>query len=102
HLVNVLLPWRAGDLVRIAYVAFRYRLRASYVAATVLAERLSDIVVVLVLACIMLLEHWGPADALVPLLVLFGGAAALLIVYATLVGTSSAVRRWTWNACSLF
>ncbi len=101
HLVNVLLPWRAGDIVRIGFVSLRYRLRGSYVAATVVAERLCDICVVLLLSWWLVTQGWGPREALLRLMELLALLAVMLIAVAWSLTVSRRVRRWTWTALSV-
>ncbi len=102
HVVNTVLPWRLGELLRIAYVAMRYRLRPSYVGATVVAERLSDLVVVVLLAAVLVIREWGPRAVLLRLIVLLAITALLLVAFAIALSASRRLRRLSWNAASIF
>ncbi|NJO54093.1 MAG: hypothetical protein HC829_03950, partial [Bacteroidales bacterium] len=46
YLVNALLPFRVGELIRILYVHWRGKVQLAYVVATVVLERVLDILVV--------------------------------------------------------
>lgn len=87
YAVNTVVPFRVGEVVRVLFVASRLQLRAGHVAATVLAERLSDLVVVIL--CV------GVAVAVVPTAATATLVVALWLVLSTLlvVGALGAVRR---------
>jgi hypothetical protein len=102
YAVNALFPLRMGELVRAGFIAMRLRLRASYVLATVAAERLSDLAVVALLAAIFALRSESlSAPARTTALLLFA-AVSSLVVLALAIERLAAFRRLVWGAASLF
>lgn len=101
YLLNAFLPFRVGELARVVVIARWYRIRYGYVTATVMAERLSDLVVVVGLAAILIAVGLIPQGEIGPLLVLAALAAAL-IVAVFLIERSRRVRRWCWAVASIF
>lgn len=100
YALNAILPLRIGELVRVLFVAVRVRLRIPYVAATVIAERLSDLVVVAGIAAVLAARS-GSSAAGIPATGL-ALLAATLVAGAVLVRRSLAVRRTVWHVAALF
>jgi Lysylphosphatidylglycerol synthase TM region len=99
YAVNAVVPWRVGELIRIWFVAHRQRVRTSFVAATVVAERFADLFVVSVLA----LLPWATHEAnLWPLPV----TAVLSLIgigsFCRSVKKHATTRRWVWRFASIF
>lgn len=99
YAINAIIPWRLGELARIWFVGRSTSVRISYVAATVVAERLTDLVVVSVVAAYVVAEIGNNAWT-IPL-ALFGLAAAFVLV-SFLVQKSPQVRRFVWHAAAVF
>ena len=98
YAVNTLVPFRVGELVRVLFIAVRLRLRASYVAATVLAERLSDVVVVATcMVALSLTVGRSPWQA-VPLIV----AAVVVVGIVGVVRRSKRARQFVWRVAGIF
>ncbi|MBS0451568.1 MAG: flippase-like domain-containing protein [Proteobacteria bacterium] len=102
YLVNVLVPWRAGDVVRVVYVAYRYRLRISYVAATVVAERLCDLLVLALLLALLLAGSLVPQHQFLALAATFAALGLLLVAFAFALPRWTTLRRWTWRLAAIF
>lgn len=99
--INALVPFRIGELVRIYYVHKRAGVRLAYVAATVLAERLTDVVVVaLILMAASQILGRGSAFPLAPVIMLI--AAGVVVLAANLVRKSGQFRRNLWSIFSIF
>lgn len=99
YAINTVVPWRLGELFRIWFVAVKQSMRISEVAGTVIAERLSDLIAVSIIALYILL--FVSADAwpllLVPLL-----AAILIIMFCVMVRGSANFRHIVWHLVSIF
>jgi hypothetical protein len=102
YVLNALIPFRAGEAARAFYISMRAEQRLGRVAATVIAERLSDVVfVVIVMIGIPLVAiRYGEA-ALGHAAFLAAGAAVLLAAAAAL-RSSARVRRLCWAGASIF
>jgi len=102
YAVNTLLPFRLGELLRIAVVSYRTRVRTSYVAATVAAERLTDLVAVA--GFFLLLSAMG--EGLTSEFLLHAARMAILslliVAFAVAIGHTSWVRRSVWSVISIF
>ncbi|BBF93849.1 lysylphosphatidylglycerol synthase transmembrane domain-containing protein [Blastochloris tepida] len=101
YLVNAILPFRIGELLRILYVHWRGKVQIACVVATVVLERVLD---VLVVAAILLAFVAG--DRLtwsVGLSVALGLAAVVATVaFGLHVPRSKRVRQWVWSVASVF
>jgi hypothetical protein len=99
YAINAVVPWRLGELFRIWFVATKESIRVSEVAGTVVAERLSDLIAVSLIALCMLLfisrDAW-PLLA-VPLL-----AAVLIVLFCVMIRSSAPFRRTVWRVVSIF
>lgn len=99
YVMNTLIPWRLGELARIWFVARTASVRMSYVAATVVAERLTDLVVVAVIATYVMADRGIDAWPL-PLIMLV--VAIFLVLASFLVHQSAHARRLIWRVASVF
>ena len=99
YAINAVVPWRLGELARIGFVADRASARIAYVAATVVAERLTDLLVVALIAAYLLVNQNSSTRLLPVVLVIL---AATLVLLAFLVQKSSRVRWLIWQAASVF
>lgn len=99
---NAIFPLRLGELLRAGFIAMRLRLRVSFVLATVVAERLSDLVAVAIIAAAFAARSRslsGPAGTTAVVLL---AAAGGLVGLALLVERVPAFRRLVWRGASLF
>lgn len=99
NVVNAVLPFRIGELVRLIYVWRREYISLTYVAATILAERVSDLVVVGV-GGLLFAVLVGGLSAVTACIML--AAAVLVIAFARLVQSSQRLRRGIWAASWVF
>lgn len=102
YVVNTVVPLRVGELVRVLFVANRLRLRASYVAATVLAERLSDLVVVATGIAVTASLAARPMRETVVVAATFFAAAVLVVALLGAIRRSERTRRVAWRLASVF
>jgi hypothetical protein len=101
YLCNTFLPLRMGEVLRVAWVSDRERVRFAYVAASVAAERLADVAAVaLIAAAITFFSGWRHdlshlAQAL--------AAIGMLVVIAALAVRRIANARYAlWRLFSIF
>jgi hypothetical protein len=102
YALNTLLPLRIGEIARVLFIAARLRLRVPYVAATVIAERVSDMVVVAGISAAIAMSLGGPTPAARTSAIVLGAAALVAIVGALLVQRAARVRRLVWRLASIF
>ncbi|SIS52886.1 lysylphosphatidylglycerol synthase domain-containing protein [Phaeovulum vinaykumarii] len=101
YLVNTFVPLRLGELLRIAVVSQRSGHRLALVGATVVVERITDLVAVAaIFAAIALLggagaPGWGGPAALI-------GLAAAGVALALAIPRVMRVRRLLWSLAGLF
>lgn len=99
YAINAILPWRLGEIARIWFVAHRVSLPLSSVAATVVAERLSDLVAVCFIASFFL---FGTNSNAWPLPLVPIGLSILIILFSFLIQRSQRLRRFIWQFASIF
>jgi Lysylphosphatidylglycerol synthase TM region len=99
YAINAIIPWRLGELFRIWFVSTKQSMRISEVASTVLAERLSDLIAVSLIASYMYV--YVSDDALALLLVPLG-ASLFIILFCVVVHRSRQGRRFVWRVASVF
>jgi len=100
YAANAVVPWRLGELLRAWYASRRVAVRFSYVAATVVAERLSDLLVVSVLiAGLRFVSRIGGFlwPTLIPAM-----AFLVVLVFSLAIQRSARMRRYAWNVASVF
>lgn len=102
YFINVLIPFRIGELARILYITVRMKVRLSQVAATVVAERLSDLVVVAAIVAAPALVAGNLHSPLLPIAGSLLGVAAGLTLLALAVQRSARIRHWLWKLASIF
>jgi len=100
YAANAVLPLRLGEVLRAWFVSRRTSQRLPYVAATVVAERLSDVLVVSLLSATVAWD--GSRSRAWPISVLGVVAVALAVVFCLGVQRSPRVRRGIWNLASAF
>jgi hypothetical protein len=102
YVVDALAPLRLGELVRAIYVSARAGQGFGLVLATIVFERLVDLVAVVII--LLVLPHVAAGGAAVSPweLVLMSGAAVAIAAAALLVPASRQARRLIWGATSLF
>ena len=99
YAINAIVPWRLGELARIWFVANKASVRVSYVATTVVAERLTDLMVVSVIAFYALVDVNNDAW-LFPVISLSLSLSLILLAY--LVNKSQGIRQGIWRIASVF
>ena len=102
YALNTVVPLRVGEILRIVVVRRRDGLRLSHLAATVLIERITDLLAVAAMLAFLLLyrvEVEGLSWAAPAAMVVVGAA---LLVGTRLVHRSLRVRQWIWRAAFVF
>ena len=102
YVLNVLLPFRIGEVARVLYVAARMRVRVSYVAATVLVERITDLAAVALIVLVLPFASGERRLFAIEQAAMLAGAALILVGIAVAVSTSAMVRHAVWKASSIF
>lgn len=98
--VNAVLPGRLGEVARAWFVSRRDRVRFPFSAAVVIAERLSDIIVV-ALVTTLIAVTWTPGLGWT-LPALLSATAFALVFFAVAVQRAAGVRRAIWRVGSIF
>ncbi|MDE1154579.1 MAG: lysylphosphatidylglycerol synthase domain-containing protein [Acidobacteriaceae bacterium] len=101
YAVNTLVPFRLGELVRMLYMGKRCQVRYAYVAATIVAERLSDAVSIGMLGLLLYALHLLPGDLVTAAAALIG-FSVMAILCAVLIKRSSTLRHGLWKLASVF
>ncbi len=99
YTINAIIPWRLGEIARIWFVARRESLQVSYVATTVVAERLTDLIVVSAIAILALANanhNFWP----IPLFPI--GLSIALISLCLSIQRFFVIRRSIWIFASVF
>lgn len=102
YAVNLVVPFRIGEIVRTVMVHRRDGIRLSHVAATVFIERVADLLAVsVILAAILIIEGSdAPLTWATPAAMAMGALAALAVTMV--VRRSLRVRKAVWRVGSLF
>ncbi len=102
YAINIAVPLRVGEIVRIVFVHRQDGVRLSHVAATVFVERVADLLVVAVILFVLLASaaHETTLMATAPLLMVAAGLAMGLLMLS--VRRSGRLRRVIWQAASVF
>jgi hypothetical protein len=102
YALNAILPFRIGEVVRALFIAARLRLQFSYVLATVVAERFTDLVAVAAIATLLARVPTDASSALLSSAALLLIAAAAIAAAALLIQRVAQVRRAVWYVASMF
>jgi hypothetical protein len=102
YAVNVILPWRIGEILRAYFVSVRESIDFSYVAATVVVERLSDLLIVAVIMIALDYIFDSPDSMLFNIAAFMIVTALAIIIFVILIRRSLVVRRLIWTVCSIF
>ncbi len=102
YLINSVVPFRVGEAVRIWFVSRNGSISFSTVASTVVAERLSDLLVVGVGGLVLLVMADVDQRAVMSGAAVMLGAAAGLITVALAVNKSPGARKIIWHGASVF
>jgi hypothetical protein len=101
YVCNTFLPLRLGELLRIAFVSGRERVRFAYVAASVAVERLTDVIAVAFISMAVTFYSRGAYD-LTYLAQSLALVAFVLLVLALLVRRAANARYALWQLFSIF
>ncbi|GAB2582468.1 hypothetical protein GCM10027034_12970 [Ramlibacter solisilvae] len=101
YIFNTLLPLRIGEVVRIAWVSSREKAPFTRVAASVAAERFSDVIAVSLIAMVITVCSGGRYD-LSGLAYSLAAVAAALLVIALIVRRAVNARYALWKLFSVF
>ena len=97
YLINALLPYRLGEIIRVWLLSYSARSRFSSVFATVLVERLADLFVI---ALFMFVSAETKEELDVPVLALVLVTLVLSVVFA--IKNLSRLRLGVWMLSSIF
>ena len=100
YAANTLIPFRLGEVLRAFYVSQQERIRFSYVAASVVTERIADLAVVGLVGGILALIGGAFDVALTAAAMLI--IAALLVAFGFACRVSKRARRTVWWVASIF
>lgn len=102
YAVNAIFPWRLGEILRAFFVSGRESIAFSFVAATVVAERLTDLFVIGVIVLAFTLFYDAASSRLLTLGIFMMLIALSGIMFAILVSRSVQFRRVLWWVFSIF
>ena len=102
YAVNVIFPWRIGEILRTYFVSVRESIDFSYVAATVVVDRLSDLVIVSVIMLALSYFYNSPDSMLLSIGVFMMVSALSIIIFVIFIRRSLGLRRVIWSVCSIF
>lgn len=102
YVVNVIFPWRIGELLRAYFVSVRESIDFSYVAASVVVERLTDLMIVSVILLVFVYFFDSPNSKLLSIGVFMMASTLLGVIFVILVRRSLVVRRLIWSVSSIF
>jgi hypothetical protein len=97
YLINALLPYRLGEIIRVLLLSYSARSRFSSVFATVLVERLSDLFVI---ALFMFVSARTKDELDAPAFAL--GLVTLVLAVVFVIKNLSRLRRGVWMLSSIF
>jgi len=101
YAVNALLPFRVGEIVRGLVVSGTAGVRFAYVLATIVAERLADLIV-LALLLMATARFSGEPSRIAATAAVFATAALALVAASVALRRSARIRQWVWRAAGLF
>lgn len=102
YAANAIFPWRLGEILRAFFVSRRESVHFSFVAATVLAERLTDLFVIGSSMLALAVFFDAANGKLLPIGMFMILMAVAGIVFAVLVGRVLWFRRLLWSVASVF
>lgn len=102
YLLNAIIPFRLGEILRAYFVSARENIPFPLVAATVASERVADVIAVAAISIIFSFSLGVLNESMWPLLVVMLGVVACIITIAFLVRASSRLRRAIWFLASIF
>jgi hypothetical protein len=100
--ISSIFPLHVGEVVRALFVAVRYNLHFSYVAATIVAERLSDLVAVALISLALSAVFLPARGLFLDMMFVLAGLSCALLLFAFAVIRLPAVRRAIWSVASIF
>ncbi|HKP14911.1 MAG TPA: lysylphosphatidylglycerol synthase transmembrane domain-containing protein [Gemmatimonadaceae bacterium] len=100
--LNTLLPFRIGELMRVLFISTRLRLRFAQVAATVAAERTSDLMAVALIAAAIAARSGTLEPVAKRTAIALTLAAIVMVAGALLVQRRVGARRVVWRLASVF
>jgi len=100
YIINMFVPYRLGELFRVWYVSFKTNISWPNVLATVVAERFSDMIVLIIILIGLLLFVENPQFAITLQTFIVMGTA--LVVTFIAIQKSKHFRRIIWSLTSIF
>lgn len=102
YVLNAIIPFRLGEILRAYFVSARENIPFPLVAATVASERVADVIAVAAISIAFSFSIGALNERMWPLLIVMLGVVACIISAAFLIRASSRVRRATWFIASIF
>jgi hypothetical protein len=102
YAINVVFPWRIGEILRAYFVSVRESIDFSYVAATVVVERLTDLVIVALILVALAYFSVKPNFELLKIAIFMMSSALVGVILVILVRRSLVLRRLIWSVSSTF
>lgn len=100
YTLNLFVPFRLSEIIRVLYVSDRQKIRISPVVRSVLLERLSDCVVLIFIGCVLSWLVIGP-NYIVPFYILLS-ITLVLLSFGILINKSRKARNIYWKMTWLF
>jgi len=102
YALNVLVPWRLGELLRVYYVSAREKIPFMHTAATVFVERLTDMIVIAVVLLVATFYGSNQVHNMYKLAITLFVISALLFYLISLISKSARLRKLIWTLASVF
>jgi len=102
YAVNAIFPWRFGEIIRTFFVSSRETESFSFIAATVVAERLTDLLVISIIMLVAWQYSQQPSQPMLELGLFMLVTAITGFAFTLLVRHSKTIRQLIWRGSSIF
>lgn len=100
YLINMFVPFRLGELFRVWYVSYKTNIHWPHVLATVIAERFSDLIVLILIISTLLL--FIESHLFILALKVFSVITVTMMLLVLLVQHSATFRKIIWKITAIF
>ena len=101
YAVNAIFPWRFGEIIRTFFVSSRETESFSFIAATVVAERLTDLLVISIIMLVAWQYSQQPSQPMLELGLFMLVTAITGFAFTLLVRHSKTIRQLIWRGSSI-